>query len=103
MEKDENMETKDPGAPPDAPKPRRRAKPKADLEAASAGDLSEKAKAGEAPVKRTRRTTKKATAAAGEKEALQAPVEEAPPRKRRSPPVEERQAKAQTYRRSRSR
>jgi transcription termination factor Rho len=93
MEKDENMETKDPGAPPDAPKPRRRAKPKADLEAASAGDLSEKAKAGEAPVKRTRRTTKKATAAAGEKEALQAPVEEAPPPAEEAKPTRGRATK----------
>lgn len=58
MEKDQNMGTTDP----EAPKPRRRAKPKVDV-AGDPADVSEKA-AGETPLKRTRRTAKKEKAEA---------------------------------------
>jgi len=61
---DENKETKNADVPAATSKPRRRVKAKMDLEDASAGEMSEKTKAGETPeekppVKRPRRTTRK--------------------------------------------
>ncbi len=64
MRKDETKEMKSADVPPAAPKTRRRTKTKMDVEDASAGEMSDKAKAGEVPeekppLKRPRRTTKK--------------------------------------------